>query len=66
MKTQNILFSILSLVAFTQAAAIVAPRDLLTTSNGVCPPGTAKAGENKGLHDDSMSCLIFAELVLVR
>jgi hypothetical protein len=58
MKTQNILFSILSLVVFTEAAAILSPRDLFINSNGVCPPGTAKAGEKKGFHDDSTSRLV--------
>jgi hypothetical protein len=53
MKFLSVLFSALSLVAFSQAAAVVAERDMATEHVGVCPSGTAQAGKsNKGYHDE--------------
>jgi hypothetical protein len=52
MKFLSLLFSTLSLVAFSQAAAVVAERDMATQNVGVCPAGTAQAGKNKGFHDE--------------
>jgi hypothetical protein len=52
MKFLSVLFSALSLVAFSQAAAVVAERDMATQHVGFCPAGTAQAGKNKGFHDE--------------
>jgi hypothetical protein len=52
MKFLSVLFSAISLVAFAQAAAVVAERDMATQHVGVCPAGTAQVGKTKGYHDE--------------
>ena len=58
MKFLSILFSALSLVAFAQAAAVIAERDLATQHVGVCPAGTAQIGKTKGYHDESVNTFL--------
>lgn len=52
MRFFTFIFSTLSLVAVSQAAAVVAEEHMATQHAGVCPPGTAQAGSNKGYHDE--------------
>jgi hypothetical protein len=52
MKFFSLLFSTLSLVAVSQAAAVVAERDMATQHAGVCPAVTAQVGKTKGYHDE--------------
>ena len=57
MKFLSVLFSVLSIVAFSQAAAVVAEKDMATQHAGVCPAGTAQVGKTKGYHDELVTSI---------
>ncbi|KAE9976616.1 hypothetical protein EG328_000288 [Venturia inaequalis] len=52
MKFLTLVFSTLSLLTATQAMAVVGEAHMATEKRGICPAGTAQAGESKGFHDE--------------
>ncbi|QDS74941.1 hypothetical protein FKW77_004506 [Venturia effusa] len=52
MKFLALLFSALPLAAVSRAMAVIEEAHIATEKRGLCPPGTAQAGANKGFHDE--------------
>jgi hypothetical protein len=61
MKFYAVILSVVSVGAYVQAAAVTVPTELMP---GKCPPGIAKAGENKGFHGDSKGHFHLSQLAL--